>query len=39
MDLRQFELTEFGLDDVNQAVTHAAEEAGPLRLTSPFCAP
>jgi alcohol dehydrogenase len=33
VDLSQFELTEFGLDDVNQAISHAAEEAGPLRLT------
>jgi alcohol dehydrogenase len=33
VDLSQFELAEFGLDDVNQAITHAAEDAGPLRLT------
>jgi alcohol dehydrogenase len=32
LDLAQFELTEFGLDDVNDAVGHAAN-AGPLRLT------
>jgi alcohol dehydrogenase len=33
IDLAQFELTEFGLDDVNDAVAHAAAHAGPLRLT------
>jgi alcohol dehydrogenase len=33
VDLGRFEVTEFGLDDANRAVTHAAEEAGPLRLT------
>lgn len=33
LDLAQFELTEFGLDDVNDAVAHAAADAGPLRLT------
>ncbi len=32
LDLAQFELTEFGLDDVNDAVAHAAN-AGPLGLT------
>ncbi len=33
IDLGQFDLTEFGLDDVNDAVAHAAANAGPLRLT------
>jgi alcohol dehydrogenase len=33
IDLAQFDLTEFGLDDVNDAVAHAAANAGPLRLT------
>jgi alcohol dehydrogenase len=33
LDLSQFEMTEFGLDDVNDAVTHAAANAGPLGLT------
>ena len=33
IDLAQFELTEFGLDDANDAVAHAAANAGPLRLT------
>jgi len=32
IDLAQFDLTEFGLDDVNDAVAHAAANAGPLRL-------
>jgi alcohol dehydrogenase len=33
LDLAQFDMTEFGLDDVNDAVAHAAANAGPLRLT------
>ena len=33
LDLRQFEVTEFGLDDVNDAVVHAAAHAGPFRIT------
>ncbi len=33
IDLAQYELTEFGLDDVNEAVAYAAANAGPLRLT------
>jgi alcohol dehydrogenase len=33
IDLAQFDLTEFGLDDVNDAVAHAAANAGPFRLT------
>jgi alcohol dehydrogenase len=33
LDLAQFDLTEFELDDVNHAVAHAAANAGPLRLT------
>jgi len=33
LDLAQFEMTEFGLDDVNDAVAHAAANAGPLGLT------
>jgi alcohol dehydrogenase len=33
VDLAQFELTEFGLDGANDAVSHAAENAGPRQLT------
>ena len=33
IDLGQYELTEFALDDVNAAVAHAAANAGPLGLT------
>ncbi len=33
IDLRQFELSEFGLDDANAAVAHAAAHAGPRQLT------
>lgn len=33
LDLAQFEMTEFALDDVNDAVAHAAANAGPARLT------
>jgi alcohol dehydrogenase len=33
IDLAQFELTEFGLDDANDAVAHAAANAGPRQLT------
>jgi alcohol dehydrogenase len=33
IDLAQFDLTEFGLEDANAAVAHAAANAGPLRLT------
>jgi alcohol dehydrogenase len=33
IDLAQFELTEFGLDDANEAVAHAAANAGPRQLT------
>ena len=33
IDLAQFDVTEFGLDDANAAVAHAAANAGPLRLT------
>jgi alcohol dehydrogenase len=33
IDLAQFELTEFALDDVNEAVVHAAANAGPRQLT------
>jgi alcohol dehydrogenase len=33
IDLTQFELTEFGLDDANAAVAHAATNAGPRQLT------
>jgi alcohol dehydrogenase len=34
VDLAQFELTEFGLDDANAAVAHAAANAGPRQLTA-----
>jgi alcohol dehydrogenase len=33
IDLAKFDLTEFGLNDVNDAVVHAEANAGPLRLT------
>ena len=33
VDLGQFEMTEFALDDANQAVAHAAANAGPRELT------
>ncbi len=33
LDLAQFQLTEFALDDINEAVAHAAANAGPRRLT------
>jgi len=33
LDLAQFDLTEFGLDDANEAVAYAAANAGPLQLT------
>ncbi len=33
VDLEQFELTEFGLDDANAAVAHAAANGGPRQLT------
>jgi alcohol dehydrogenase len=33
IDLAQFELTEFRLDDANDAVAHAAANAGPRQLT------
>ena len=33
LDIAQFDLTEFGLDDANDAVAHAAANAGPLGLT------
>jgi alcohol dehydrogenase len=32
LDLRQFEVTEFGLDDVNEAVAHAADNGGPFKM-------
>jgi alcohol dehydrogenase len=33
LDLRQWAVTEFGLDQANEAVAHAAANAGPFRLT------
>jgi alcohol dehydrogenase len=33
IDLGQFHLTEFALDDANEAVAHAADNAGPRQLT------
>jgi alcohol dehydrogenase len=33
IDLARFDLTEFGLDDANAAVAHAAANAGPFQLT------
>ena len=33
LDLGQFDVTEFGLDEANEAVTHAAATAVPFRMT------
>lgn len=33
IDLGRYDLTEYGLDDANDAIAHAAATAGPLRLT------
>ena len=33
IDLGQFAVTEFGLAEINQAVAHAARDAGPFRMT------
>jgi alcohol dehydrogenase len=33
IDLRQFDLVEFGLDEANAAVAHADANAGPRQLT------
>ena len=33
IDLGQFDMTEFALDDANEAVAHAAANAGPRQLT------
>jgi alcohol dehydrogenase len=33
LDLRHWTVTEFTLDEVNEAVAHAAAEAGPFKLT------
>ncbi len=33
IDIAQFDLTEFALDDANAAVAHAAASAGPRQLT------
>jgi len=33
IDLDQFEVTTFALDDVNEAVAHAAANSGPFRMT------
>ncbi len=33
IDLAQFELTQFGLAEANEAVAHAAATAGPRQLT------
>ena len=33
LDLGQFDVTEFVLDDANEAVAHAAAHAGPFRIT------
>ena len=34
LDLGQYELTEFGLDQANEAVAHAAANGGPFRMTA-----
>ena len=33
LDLSHFEVTEFALDNANDAVEHAAANGGPFRLT------
>jgi alcohol dehydrogenase len=33
LDLKHFDVTAFALDDANAAVTHAAENGGPFRMT------
>ncbi|WLA87343.1 zinc-binding dehydrogenase [Bradyrhizobium elkanii] len=33
LDLEQFEVAEFGIDRINEAVSHAFRHAGPFRLT------
>ena len=33
LDFAQYEVTEFGLDGINEAVTHAAANGGPFRMT------
>ncbi len=33
IDLRDFKVTSFGLDEVNEAIAHAAANAGPFRMT------
>jgi alcohol dehydrogenase len=33
VDLGQFSVTAFALDDINAAVTHAADNAGPFKMT------
>ena len=35
INLAQFDLTEFGLDDVNYAVAHAAANSGPAHPAPP----
>ena len=34
LDINQFAVTEFSLSDVNEAVTHAASNVGPFKLTT-----
>ncbi len=33
LDLSQFDVTEFSLDDANEAVAHAAANGGPFKMT------
>jgi alcohol dehydrogenase len=33
LDLDQFDITEFALDDANQAINHAADNSGAFKLT------
>ena len=33
LDLHQFDITAFALEEANAAVTHAAENSGPFRMT------
>lgn len=34
LDLGQYDISEFGFDQVNEAVTHAAEHGGPFKMTA-----
>jgi alcohol dehydrogenase len=34
LDLNHFAVTEFGLDDINEAIAHASANSGPFKLTT-----